>query len=392
MFSFKLLKDRIKRGSLYILGQVISRLTSINKKRVFMWSYHFDKYSCNPKYITEYLLKNFPDEYEIYWAFKNNAIPKNLDKRINIVKKYTLAYFKAMYSSKFVITNLRNDRMDSMFKKKRGQKYIMTWHASFALKKVEKDAAIQLGAKYVKRAKDDSRMCDLMLSNSKFTTNQLKNSFWYDGEILEKCIPRNSIFYDEKTKKEIYKKVRQSMGFESDCKIVLYAPTFRGGNKDLRFYQIDWDKIIPHFENMLGDNVKVLLRLHPNMTHIKDLNSITNYNNVYDVTQAPDITDFMFAADAMISDYTSAMFDFIILGKPCFIYAIDKDEYDRGFYWKLEDLPFPLATNTEELARNIDMFDSTVYRANTEKFKNEVWGLDEDGMACERLYNWMNNN
>lgn len=391
LFS-ELQKDRIKRGFIYLVAMIIRTFSKINRKRIFMWSFNADKYACNPRAITEYLLNEFPDDYEIFWAFKDGYIPKGIDKRIKIVRKHSIAYLRALYTSKFVITNKRNDKMDTMFKKKKGQKYIMTWHSSIRLKKIEKDAAAQLGSQYVKRAMEDSKMCDLMLSNSRMFTNQLRNSFWYEGEILENCIPRNCIFYDEDKKASAYKKVREFMGFDSDCKIVLYAPTFRGGDKDLRYYKIDWDIVIPQFEDMFGGCVKVLLRLHPNMSNVKDLSEITNFDNVYDITKAPDITEYMFAADAMISDYTSAMFDFIILGKPCFIYAVDKDEYDRGFYWPLEDLPFPLATNSEQLVLNISSFNATSYRKDIKRFQSDVWGLQEDGNACVRLHKWMKSN
>lgn len=392
MKTLLLFRDRIKRLCFYTIAMVVRAFTRINKKRVFMWSYGMDKYACNPKAFTDYLLEFYPCEYEIYWAFKSGYVPKEIDGRIHVVTKYSFAYLKAMYTSKFVFTNLRNDMFDTLFKKKKGQKYIMTWHSSIRLKRIEKDAAEQLGPKYVKRAMKDSEMCDLMLSNSKLYTSQIKNSFWYDGEILENCIPRNCMFYEKYKIEAAYTEVRKRMGFAPDCKIVLYAPTFRNRSKDLKYYRIDWDKVIPAFEKMLGGEVKILLRLHPNMSKIKDLSSITDFNNVYNVTQAPDITEFMFAADAMISDYTSAMFDFIILDKPCFIYAIDQKEYDRGFYWSLDLLPFSIARDSQELVSNIEKFAPAEYKGKTDDFKNNVWGLEEDGKACDRLYEWMSRN
>lgn len=391
MISIKHQLNRIKRLFLYTEAMIIRSISPINKKRIFMSSFGFRKYACNPRAITEYLLTNHSDEYEIYWAFEKGFVPKNMDKRIRVVLKYSLDYFIAMYTSKFVIRNSRNNRMDSMFKKKKGQKYIMTWHSSIRLKKIESDAAEQLGKRYVKRAKEDSLMCDLMLSNSKMFTNQLRNSFWYKGDILENCIPRNCIYYDEKRKKESYVNIRKSMGFSQNDKIILYAPTFRN-NRNLKYYKINWNKIIPTFEKVLNSKVKVLVRLHPNMSNIEDISSITNFNNVYNITQEPDITNFMFAADIMVSDYTSAMFDFVILGKPCFIYAIDKDEYDRGFYWNLNELPFPLANNIDDLVKNITEFNIDNYNKETIRFRDNIWGLKEDGKACEIFYNWMKNN
>ena len=384
--------DRIKRVLIYSLAMVVRTFTPIKSNRIFMWSYSFDKYACNPRAFTEYLLKAHPGEYEIFWGFKKGYKPQDIDSRIHIVNQYSFAYLKAIYTSKYIFSNKRNYKLLTMFNKKHGQKYIMMWHGSFALKKIEKDAEVQLGKAYVKRAQEDSRMCDLMLSNSKMYTSQIKNSFWYNGEILENCVPRNCIFYEKDKIMAAYTEVRKRMGFAPDCKIVLYAPTFRGGSKDLKYYRIDWNNVIPALEKMLGGEVKVLLRLHPNMSNFKDLSYITNFKNVHNVTQAPDITEFMFAADAMISDYTSAMFDFIILDKPCFIYAIDQKEYDRGFYWSLDSLPFPIAKNSQELITNIEEFTPTAYKEKTDDFKKNIWGLEEDGKAGDRLYEWMKRN
>lgn len=386
--SFKRQKDRIKRLYWFVLAMFVRSVVKVNDKQIICWSYSFKKYACNPRFITEYLLDNAP-EYKIYWAFDKKFDTSMLDSRIHIVRKYSLKYLYALYTSKFVFYNTRNNQFGSMFRKKASQKYIMTWHSSIRLKRIEKDAINQLGKKYEKIAKKDSSMCDLMLSNSQLYSNLIRNSFWYDGEILEKCVPRNDIFYNNKIIEKSYHDVRELMGFTQDTKIVLYAPTFRAQSRDLKYYSLNWSKILPYLQMALGGNVEVLVRLHPNMANIENISSITNYKHVHDVTKAPDITEFLFASDFMISDYTSAMFDSIILRKPCFIYAIDKDEYDRGFYWNFEQLPFPLAESEEQLISNIISFDFDKYNHSLDKFQNEIWGLDEDGHACERLYNWM---
>lgn len=385
----KLLINRLKRLVWYIMAMIVRPFIKINNKRIFCWSYSAKKYACNPRALTEYILANHANEYEIYWGFDKNVDVSMLDERIHVVRKHSLHYLYALYSSKFVFYNTRNNPYDSMFVKKQDQKYIMMWHGSFPLKKIEKDACEQLGVKYQKYALKDSAMCDLMLSNSKFFTNLIYNSFWYDGKILERCSPRNDVFYNQELKLECYNKVRESLGLSKDCKIVLYAPTFRGENQNLDYYRIDWSNVRPYFEKLLGGNVEILLRLHPNIAGIEGVETLMNYPNVHNVTKAPDITEFLFAADAMISDYTSAMFDFSLLQKPCFIYAIDKDEYDRGFYWNFEQLPFPFAESEEKLINNVLSFDFDKYNRSLYKFQDEIWGLDEDGYACERLYNWL---
>lgn len=389
MSFVKLQLDRIVRLIWYMLAMVVRQLTKVNNRKVFCWSYNFRKYACNPRAITEFILNNKVEEYEIYWAFDKQFDTSGLDRRIHVVRKYSFAYLYALYTSKFIFYNARNNPFESMFIKKKKQKYIMTWHSSIRLKRIEKDAIKQLGHKYERIAKRDSEMCDLMLSNSKMFTNLIRDSFWYGGEILESCVPRNDMFYNNVVKDLAYRNVRKSMGFLPSSKIVLYAPTFRGNSKDLKYYRINWITVIPHLERMLGGKVEVLVKLHPNMSDVYGIDTLINTPHVHNITQTPDITEFLFASDVLISDYTSAMFDFSILRKPCFIYAIDKDEYDRGFYWSFDQLPFVLAETEEQLIYNIDNFTMLEYERRLDIFQSQIWGLKEDGRACYRLYNWM---
>lgn len=387
-YSLCLFFDKCKRSFYYVLAIILRKFTSVKHNQVFCWSYGGDKYACNPRAITEYLLENAP-EYNIYWAFDKSYDASKLDKRINVVRKYSFLYLYALYTSKFVFHNARNNQYQSMFIKKKEQKYIMTWHGPFALKKIEKDAQDKLSYKYIRNATLDSIACDLMLSNSKFFTNLIHNSFWYSGDILEKCSPRNDVFYDNTKKEADYKNVRKLLGVDYNCKLILYAPTFRGNGKDLDYYLSNWDHIIPYFEKLWDNRVEVLLRLHPNISNMKGIEKLILNSRIHNVTNAPDITEYLFAADAMISDYTSAMFDFSILRKPCFIYAIDKDEYDRGFYWSFNQLPFPFAENEMQLIENVKCFNNDEYLTKLDKFIADVWGLEEDGKACKRIYEWM---
>lgn len=368
---------------------LVRHLFKVDSKKIICWAYNCDKYSDSPRVMTEYLLEKHGEEYKIYWVLVDNFDSTNINSKITIVKPRSTEYFRALYSSKFIINNRRSFRYLDFFFKKKSQRYIMTWHGSFPLKKIERDAKDVLTKAYVREAIHDSHMCDLMLSNSSFYTNIIKNSFWYNGEILEKGIPRNDIFYNQEYIGNSYKKVRENLGIEYNTKIVIYAPTFRANNKDLENYRINWGEVIPAFETFFNSRVKVLIRLHPYVSKICDTEDLINDERTINVTNAPDITPFLFAADAMISDYTSAMFDYCTLRRPCFIYAKDKDTYDRGFYWNLDQLPFPIASNSVSLVDNIDHFDKDKYNEKLDSFIKNDWGVFEDGNSCEALYEWI---
>ena len=110
----KLYIDRGKRFCWFLMAMLIRSITKVNNNQIFCWSYSFKKYACNPRYITEYLLDN-ASEYKIYWAFDKKFDVSLLDSRIHVVRKYSLKYLYALYTSKFVFYNTRNYRFDSMF-------------------------------------------------------------------------------------------------------------------------------------------------------------------------------------------------------------------------------------------------------------------------------------
>lgn len=388
MNFIELQKDRAKRFTWLFLSLVARPFIKVKKNRIFFYSYNFNKYACNPRVFTEYLLNTHTDEYELVWALSDKVDRSCIDKRVRVVRLYSWEYVKALYSSKFIINNMRNDFLRTFFIKKHTQKYIMMWHGSFPLKKIEKDG--NLGSKYVYMAKLDSKMCDLMLSNSQMFTNRIRNSFWYRGYILEAGIPRDDVFFNTNFLNQCKTNIRKELGFSSDSVLVLYAPTFREPFNGFDCYRIDWDLIIPSIEKKFGKNVEVLLRLHPNLVDKPDIDTLLTNTKVHDITQRPDITEYLIACDLMISDYTSAMFDFSILKKPCFIYAIDKDEYSRGYYYDFDQLPFSLATSSQELMENIINYDKARYLAKLDDFDKQIWGLSENGHSCESIYNWIN--
>lgn len=380
---------RIKRIILYILSIILHPFLKIRKGTVLCVAYDGHQYSCNPRSITEYILENESNNFEILWLFNKECIPDLLDDRIHIIICRTIRALLAINTAEFVITNKRTDPWTYAWIKKKGQKYIMTWHGGKPLKKIEMDAIESLGPKYLKRMKNDSSYCDLFLSESKFTTEMYRRSFLYKGEILEKGAPRNDIFFKEGTHKLIKKEVYDYFGFDINDKIVLYAPTFRG---EMNFdnYNIDWKRAIPAFEQLLKGKVNVIIRLHPNfLRQGVNRSALFMEKNIYDGTMYNNINDLMIAADVLISDYSSCMFDFTFLKRPVFLFATDYSKYDRGFYFKLKELPFPFSDNNNSLYNNIRTFDIERYQDELSKFMNEMFQIFDKGNASEEVVKWM---
>ena len=134
-----------------ILSAVIRSYTKVERGRVLCWAYNYKQYGCNPRYLTEYLLENYPD-MEIVWVFRKGISTEGVDKRIKCVKFRTWEYLKMVNSAEFLVTNSRTDPWHIYWYKRPEQKYLMLWHGGAALKKVERDAEEKLGYSYWRKA------------------------------------------------------------------------------------------------------------------------------------------------------------------------------------------------------------------------------------------------
>ena len=155
-------------------------------------------------------------------------------------------------------------------------------------------------------------------------------------------------------------------------------------------YAIDWSRMIPAISRMFaGDRVAVLVRMHPLLIGKVDTSHLTAFEGVHDATRYHDMQELLSVADMLITDYSSSMFDFAMQGRLCLLYATDANAYDRGFYFNLDELPFPLSESEEQLLSTIENFDNEAYTSRLNTFFTERIGLKEDGHAAEALAGWM---
>ena len=102
--------------------------------------------------------------------------------------------------------------------------------------------------------------------------------------------------------------------------------------------------------------------------------------------------ELLVAADFMITDYSSCIFDYAISRKLAITYASDIEEYkkDRDFLFSIEDTPFPIATNNVELKNTIHSFDTKDYNDRVNKFYDKM-ELKETGKSCQKIAEIINN-
>lgn len=363
----------------------IYRCLPIKRNKIILWADNFKHYGCSPKYITEYILKQYPGKYDLVWVFDHDVnVPLDLSSGIRVVRYFSLKYLRELHTARFIICNTRMGYAH-MWHKRKEQKYIQTWHSSIRLKKIEGDASENLPQTYIEQAKSDSLRTDLIVSGCEFSTRIFKNAFWYDGPILQAGTPRCDIFFKGLCN-EVRQKVHRILGIDPEMKILLYAPTFRHGFVP-NLHGLDFSRIVEALNTRYGTNWQVLYRFHPNVRNDQSQGPGFGIN----VSSYPDIQELIAAADCLITDYSSCMFDMAIAHKPCFLFAPDLHAYlqtERKLYFDPRQLPFPLAENNDELIRAINDFAKDSYLLRVEKFLQEV-GSHEDGKASDRVVKYI---
>lgn len=342
--------------------------------------YHAD----NPACIADKMLEMRPD-LDVVWLVGDRWRPDpGPDGRIRIVRLFSWQALRELATARVWMDNMR---MLYFIPKKKNQFYVQTWHGSIPLKMIENDAVGTLSPEYVERARQDGACSDLMLSGCRFFTELCRRSFFFGGEVLECGTPRlDVLFHPDPEKADA---VRARYGLTPEDAVVLYAPTFRQ-NLDRQVYLTDFSRVLEAFARTTGKRTKILLRMHPNVQAL--FRGRTWGENVVEAMDIPDIQDLYAAADFLVTDYSSSMFEFALLGKPVFLHMPDYGDYvrERKLYFQPEELPFPVAFSTRELVAAVERTgtDASMWKEKAEAFFRRI-GLCETGnatrLAAERI-------
>lgn len=344
------------------------------KNKIFFESFMGKVYGCNPKYISEEIIRRNLN-IEMVWSFVDRP-KKNVPDTIKQVERFSRDYFDEYYSSYIYISNSVGTLTNI---KTKSQYYIETWHGVGPFKKCGNDAKNDKTFMAIDGMK--GKGIDVLLSGSRFNDNFYRQAYGYNGEILKYGFPRNDIFFG-KNKKNIKKKVCDKYNIKYQNKIILYAPTFRGDKSDINFGKnaLNIENIIESFEKIHGGNYICLMKSHT---------ATKQYNKLYkciDVTDYEDTQEILVAADILISDYSSIIWDFALQKKPVFLYQVDAEEYkdDRGFYVPPSEWPFYIGHNNEEMIEKIEKFDNDSYVEQLNKYFLK-YGAYDNGHASEKV-------
>lgn len=366
--------------------EIYKRKTKIIPNKVFFYTQEF-RYCCNPKYICEELRRQCPD-VDIVWRIApkgRGGVPQD----IRAVRAGTFGFYEEMYSSQVIVANSYIFLDQTLFLKK-DQILIQTWHGSLGIKNFGK-YDMKDGWRRIWASVLTGKMTDYCITNSSFVSGSLRRTYWPKTPMLEYGHPRNDLFFDtNQERRELLRaELCEKWEVEPDCKFVMYGPTFRD-DKNFECYDVDFDRLVDALEKRFDGKWVILLRYHPSLRKVVKKRgykpSEDEERRIIDVTGYVDMQELIAVSDVAITDYSSWIYDFMLLRRPGFIFATDIKLYnnERGFNYPLETTPFPIATNNDELISNILEFDSDKYAVALEAFLQDK-GCVEDGHASERV-------
>lgn len=356
----------------------LCRIFPIKSNKVMFSNFAGKGYADSPKAICEMLHMNKTD-YDMAWSV--NDINTPFPSYVRGVRSGSIRWVYEMATSRVWVNNCRHL---AYVRKRKSQFYIQTWHGDVCIKAVEGDAIETLQKEYILAAKNDSKMANLMVSGSEWRSKNIRRSFWYSGEILCAEVYRPLILNDVEAL-ALSSSIRAQLQVDDDIKIALYAPTFRR-DYTLTTYALEYEIISDELSKKFGGEWCVLMRLHPNVSHLQS--NLVFTNKVKNGSVFPSISELLVVSDVLITDYSGSMFDAFRINKPVFLYGTDYEEYihsDRKLYFDLKDLPASFSKSTQELIDAIEAFDVEEYEKRAKEFVEEIGYYNNDGisMICE---------
>jgi CDP-glycerol glycerophosphotransferase len=342
------------------------------------------QYSDSPRAIYEELRRQGRDQ-PMLWVRRDTSV--ELPPGVPSVLLSSREYYEALGTARYVVAN---DALPPFYVKRDGSTYLQTWHGT-PLKRIGFDIEnAQFGnAKYLDEFAVEVTKWDRLISPNAFSTEIFQRAFNYRGEVLETGYPRNDVFYAPDVEQQ-RAAVRAKLGLHPDQRVVLWAPTWREDQRDSRgryslplpFDLATWDRILQPDDLLLFRGHQLIQATVGGMLH--------GLRQVRNVTLYPDIQELYLAADLLITDYSSVMFDFANTRRPMIFYAWDLEHYRdrlRGFYFDFEStVPGPVVTDLAGLSEVL-ADPSVAAPAHAERYARfiERFCALEDGHAAQRV-------
>lgn len=364
-------RPRRAAKSLYYKAQLRMPL---DKRLALYCAYDGRGLRCNPGAIYEAARELAPHVRGV-WIVKPDRVA-GLPAGVEHVVEGSFAYYRALARAGYLINNAHF--ADHMVKR-RGSVHVQTHHGT-PLKYMGIDGLFHNGRNGEGQDKLLAKVAywDYSLAANPHTTQSWRTAYPGGWESLEYGYPRNDILVNAPS--SYGSQVRTALGIEPGKRVILYAPTHRGRTASRFDGRID---VVALAEAL---DAVILLRTH----YFYDKQSRPSASaRVIDVSEYPVVEELYLAADVLVTDYSSAMFDYAILDRPIVVFASDWPGYrrTRGVYFDIFEVsPGVVVTTQDELVESFTSgaVDGDAARQARATFRERFCSL-EDGRASERV-------
>lgn len=333
---------------------------------VFFESFYGRNASCNPLAIDRELSRRMP-QLTRYWSVVDLSV--EVPEGAIPVIDGSPEWWRARGSARLLVVN---DWLRRRFSRRPGQIVLQTWHGT-PLKRLALHRP-GFDPRRMAAVVKESRRWNVLLAQNPYAARILGKAYafvtrpiWVEG------YPRNDVLTTGDGAA-----TRRALGIRPDDRVLLYAPTWRDDREGIV------DFVDPARLAEQADAV-VLVRGHSRtLPQGRDAAG----PRVVDVTGFPDTSLLLLVADALITDYSSVMFDFSVTGKPMYFLVPDMEHYRgelRGFYFDLAaHAPGPVVRTQDELIAALREGDPSRYAAAYSTWRKKFNPRD-DGRAAERV-------
>ncbi|MEV6109453.1 bifunctional glycosyltransferase family 2 protein/CDP-glycerol:glycerophosphate glycerophosphotransferase [Streptomyces sp. NPDC051940] len=340
--------------------------------------------SCNPLAVHEAARRLAPGIRAV-WAV-DNKYADSLPPGIRRIAPSTLGYWRAMARAKYFVNNVN---FPDAVVKRRGQVHLQTHHGT-PLKRMgidQRHYPAVAGSMNFDRLLGRVDRWDYSLSSNPHSTEHWARVYPSSFETLDAGYPRNDVYY-RATASDV-ERVRGELGIAPGRTAVLYAPTLRDHQRDGYVPRLDLARVARD----LGPDFVLLARAHYSYGGDPELTALAASGAVVDVSRHPSVEELCLASDALVTDYSSVMFDYANLDRPIVTYADDWEAYRtcRGVTFDLlsgrpGETPGVIATTEGEL---VEAFRSGAWAGGEaaklrQAFRERFCAWD-DGFAAERV-------
>jgi CDP-glycerol glycerophosphotransferase (TagB/SpsB family)/glycosyltransferase involved in cell wall biosynthesis len=338
------------------------------------------EYSDNPRGIHEELVRR-DAPFEHLWIVRDGGcVPPGTAVAVRELSK---DYYEAYATARYVVSN---DHWPRSMARRPEQTWLQTWHGA-PLKRIGHDLAGRPKAvrEYRGVLRQPSENWQYLVSPGAFATPILRQAFSPNAQVIETGLPRTDVLF-RPDRERLAEEIKLRLGLPADKRVVLYAPTYRdhlGARDGYRFGPL---LDLGVLRSALGEHDVLLFRKHRSMVGALPMEA----DGFFDVSAFPDATELLLAVDVLVTDYSSAIFDFASTNRSMVFFTPDLDTYRdtiRGFSIDFEaDAPGPLLRTTGDVVEALR--DVAAVRASFsdryERFVTTYCGL-ADGRAASRV-------